>query len=168
MQSTDLLIIERAGEPYQASVSELPSGGGASAGMQRTNSASFNANTAGSVTFGTTGPTYGAGFTAVASGVQCDFDGIVRVSSSLYFTGSTARGSVSLQATVGGSTTGPLYNQSYVRNSGGHNENGCVLPSVLLAVTNGDAVGVNHAQQAANGTLTVAVGNAVLLVERVA
>lgn len=169
VQGTDLLIIERSGTPYRAPVSDLPSGGsGVAAGLQLTNAASFDANTSGTVPALLAGPSYGSLLSISGAGILCSFTGTIKLTASLYFTGTTQRGAVALQAAVNGSPTGPMFNQSYVRNSGGHNENGTVIPGVLLDVTLGQIVTVQHSNQAANGTLTCAAGDAFILVERVA
>jgi hypothetical protein len=170
LDDEDRIAVANTASTYTAFAKESEAGGGGggvSAGLQLTNAASFNANTSGVVPALLPGPSYGSGLSVSGLGILCSFTGVVRLTASLYFTGSPARGSVALQAQINGTGTGPMFNQSYVRNSGGHNENGTVIPGLLLDVAATQIISVSHVNQAANGTLTCAAGDAFVLVERV-
>ncbi|MEO0589789.1 MAG: hypothetical protein AAFZ11_04425 [Pseudomonadota bacterium] len=136
--------------------------------MQKTNGSTFNPNSTGIVPADTTDVSYGSGFTASGNGIQCGFDGTVRVVVGVFASGTVTRASFRLRAAIDGTEIGPIFNQSYHRNANGQNENGSVIPGYLLTVSNGEVVTATHAAQGAGGTLTTPVGDAFLLVERVA
>ena len=144
---------------------EGPAGSGA--GIQMSNGSSFNANTSGTVPFSQTDISYGSDFTSATNGVECEFTGIAKITSSVYVSGTVGRGSFRLKVAVDGVEVGPIFNQCYVRSFDGHNESSSVVPGYLVEVNDGEVLTITTAQEAKSGTLTCSAGNAFLLVERV-
>lgn len=130
-------------------------------------------NTSLAVTFPTEVPLTGtaeftdADFTVVGNGIQCNFDGVVKVRAQVHQLGSANRVSAQGSFKVNASTlVGPVSSTGYIRTTGGHNESS-IASECYISVSNGDIITYNTRREAAAGSVVMAsVGTSNIIIER--
>lgn len=127
----------------------------------------LNQSSTTTVPFATTDINIGSDFTKNGNGVECNFNGHVRVSFNLWLTSAGTRASILNQIEKNGTALGPKFSTVYIRQSG-HTLMSAVGPGLLVPVSDGDVLTLNSQRNNTSDAVTMeSSGSSYLLVERV-
>jgi len=106
-------------------------------------------------------------FTVVGNGIQCNFDGQVKVRSQVHMFSNSGRASCQGRFKINGTTlAGPVSSTGYIRNGSGHNESS-ISSSCYITVSDGDIITYNTRREASTGVVTMSnSGTSNIIIER--
>jgi hypothetical protein len=109
----------------------------------------------------------GTNYTIVGNGIQCNFDGLVKISANVHLFSTDPRAAIQLRARLNGTAFGPVGSSGYIRDATGHQESSLHL-CVWTQVTSGQIISLGTRRESTQaGSVTMALsGSSNLMVER--